>query len=972
MALVEGARSRTGSFFRNACASERKIFMKQNRCPIRLNHHVYPLVVGSTDKITFENWETSGSTVQLTAWTEIPQENILWRSSNPEVAPVSDGLVRGRTTGSAVISACLPSGEEDCCQILVIDNITRNTVLRLRLNAEQLTLSCGAHAVLHPLIEPEDTLGNGAMNRNVLFFSDNEAVASVDASGQVRALAPGDACVRAVSADVGRTARCRIHVTGEIQAQKGQQTVPEYSSIESILLTAGEYRRLPISPSLALASSRPDVADVSADGTLTAYSCGQASLYVTALQGGFCRQIPVRVQAPASAPREIRLNQEELYLKEGETFELYGLAFPASFPEVSFSWETDRPELLSFREKKKNCFGAETVSIHALRAGNAHVTIRLGQLTARCRVIIEASGNTTSFSGQADTAFRSGSKFVPLEAASIPEEKHCPQNIPVPEEKSCLQNVHIPAESISTDTVTMYWNRNCLPDIPRFDRYEALLRRRGETGWHRDAFTRKLAHTFRSLLPDTDYEFRILALDSDGRTLAEASVCARTRRLNAVLDVTAPPYLASGNGFHNDTLAIQRAIEDCPPGGEVLLPFGHIFLCGALFLKSDMTFRVDGILLGSPDPKDYPPIITRWEGWRKLEQKASEWPNSTPELPDNHMAHASLLNAGVYDEGGSTHPGPCRLKNLVICGSGMINGNGFRLAYNEGPNHHSVGGGRPVPFSTRQDPTLRGRCILLQNEQNVCVRDLTVCYGPSWTIHAIYCEHVSFEHLQIISKGDGTTGAADDICILNGDGIDPDSSRHVQIFDCVFHTGDDAVAIKSGRNREGNELDLPSAHIRVTDCESSDSKGGFCIGSEQAGGAHDILWQNLTVSRISLFGLWVKSCAARGGLVERIVWRDCILTDTQGAVFLEDAYHSSNANPAKVLPEVCHQTFENIRCTGTHAFGIRIVGLEEKPIHDISFRAVSFESLPADGKLFTLRNTERISFRQITCSTSPS
>ena len=215
------------------------------------------------------------------------------------------------------------------------------------------------------------------------------------------------------------------------------------------------------------------------------------------------------------------------------------------------------------------------------------------------------------------------------------------------------------------------------------------------------------------------------------------------------------------------------------------------------------------------------------------------------------MAHASLLSAGVYDEGGSTRPGPCRLKNLVICGSGMINGNGFRLAYNEGPNHHDAGGGCPVPFSTRQDPTLRGRCILLQNAQNVCVRDLTVCYGPSWTIHAIYCEHVSFEHLQIISKGDGTTGAADDICILNGDGIDPDPSRHIQIFDCVFHTGDDAVAIKSGRNREGNELDLPSAHIRVTDCESSDSKGGFCIGSEQSGGAHDILWQNLTVSRIS-------------------------------------------------------------------------------------------------------------------------
>ena len=939
--------------------------MKQDSFPIRLNHHVYPLVVGSTDKITFENWETSGSTVYLSAQTDVPKENILWRSSNPEVAVVSDGLVRGRTTGSAVISASLPSGEEDCCQILVIDNITRNTVLQLRLNAEQLTLSCGTYAVLHALLEPEDTLENGAMNRSVLFFSDNETVASVNTSGQVQALAPGDACISAVSADVGRIARCQIHVTEEMQTETLPEKLPGLTDDGSILLTAGESLHLSSTPSITLASSRRDVADISADGTLTTYSDGKAVIFMTAVQGGACREIPVFVRRPSAAPREIWLNQKELYLEEGESAALYGLSDPASFSEVSFSWETDRPDLLSLTDKRKNCFGADSITVHALRTGSAHVKIRLGQLTALCRVHITAKGYMASCTPsipQNDAVFQESSLSS---AFSVHPAEWT-------EEQRCLRNVYVPTESITAGSITVYWNRDCLPDVPRFDQYEAQIRRKGDSVWCRDAFTQKLAHTFRNLLPDTDYEFRILALDSDGHTLAEALTAAQTQPISTVLDVTAPPYLASGNGFHNDTLAIQRAIEDCPPDGEVLLPSGHIFLCGALFLKSDMTFCVEGILLGSQDPKDYPLIISRWEGWRKLEQKASEWSNSTPELPDNHMVHASLLNAGVYDEGGSIHPRPCHLKNLVICGNGMINGNGFRLAYNEGPNQYNAGGGLPVPFSTRLDSTLRGRCILLQNAENVCIRDLTVCYAPSWTIHAIYCEHVSFEHLKVISKGDGTTGASDDICILNGDGIDPDSSRFIQIFDCVFHTGDDAVAIKSGRNREGNELNLPSSYIRVTDCESSDSKGGFCIGSEQAGGAHDILWQNLTVSRISLFGLWVKSCAARGGLVERIIWRDCILTDTQGAIYLEDAYHGGNANPSESLPEIRQQTFENICCTGKNGFGIRIVGLKEKPIHDISFRAVSLESLPSDEKLFTLKNAERISFQQLTCSAVPS
>ena len=60
--------------------------------------------------------------------------------------------------------------------------------------------------------------------------------------------------------------------------------------------------------------------------------------------------------------------------------------------------------------------------------------------------------------------------------------------------------------------------------------------------------------------------------------------------------------------------------------------------------------------------------------------------------------------------------------------------------------------------------------------------------------------------------------------------------------------------------------------------------------------------------------------------------------------------------------------WQNLTVSRISLFGIRVVGLDEKPIHDISFRAVSFESLPADGKLFTIQNTERISFRQVACS----
>lgn len=80
---------------------------------ISLDRTVYPLVVGNTSKFTFDDWETSGSTVQLRALVKHPtytDEDVVWTSEDPEIAVVENGLVRGRTTGFTKIAASLPSG----------------------------------------------------------------------------------------------------------------------------------------------------------------------------------------------------------------------------------------------------------------------------------------------------------------------------------------------------------------------------------------------------------------------------------------------------------------------------------------------------------------------------------------------------------------------------------------------------------------------------------------------------------------------------------------------------------------------------------------------------------------------------------------------------------------------------------------------------------------------------------------------
>ena len=74
-------------------------------------------------------------------------------------------------------------------------------------------------------------------------------------------------------------------------------------------------------------------------------------------------------------------------------------------------------------------------------------------------------------------------------------------------------------------------------------------------------------------------------------------------------------YGAKGDNQTDDTVALQQAINACgdlSTGGTVLLAKGKWFVSGALWLRSNLTFVVEGGLIGSTDPKAYPLTYTRY------------------------------------------------------------------------------------------------------------------------------------------------------------------------------------------------------------------------------------------------------------------------------------------------------------------------------------------------------------------------
>lgn len=279
-----------------------------------------------------------------------------------------------------------------------------------------------------------------------------------------------------------------------------------------------------------------------------------------------------------------------------------------------------------------------------------------------------------------------------------------------------------------------------------------------------------------------------------------------------------------------------------------------------------MTLEIErgAVLKGTSNPSDYVPfVLNRFEGWEM-------------------DTHASLLNAGRLD-----HAGPSNVRNLRVRGEGVISGGGKALSDAIRAEYPGVKGLR-----------VRGRLILLMNAADVEVSGLTLEEPPGWLLHFVYSERLSLHGLTIHSE------------VRNGDGIDPDSSRDALIFNNTFSTGDDCIAIKSGKNPEGNRIARPSENIRIFDCRFERGHG-ISIGSEMSGGVRGVVIEDCVAGPL-LHGLQIKATPARGGFVEDVVVRDCDLR--QITIYTELPYNN-DGEAAPTPPIFRNFRFENIDLT---------------------------------------------------------
>ncbi len=381
-------------------------------------------------------------------------------------------------------------------------------------------------------------------------------------------------------------------------------------------------------------------------------------------------------------------------------------------------------------------------------------------------------------------------------------------------------------------------------------------------------------------------------------------------------------YGAVGDGVADDSVAFQKAIAACAAagGGRVVVPEGR-FLTGPIQLKSNVDLHVvkGATILFKTDPAAYlPRVLTRFEG---------------VEL----MGLSPLIYAYAQ-------------KNVAVTGEGLLDGQADEQHWWPAKGNRNFGwaAGAPNQLNARKrlfdmaeqgvpvaqrvfgpEDRLRPSFVEPYLCTNVLIEGVTIRRSPMWELHPTLCRNVTVRGVTIDTHGP------------NNDGCDPESCRDVLIEGCSFNTGDDCIAIKSGRNADGRRLHAPAENIIIRNCAMKDGHGGVSVGSEISGGARNVFIEKCRMDSPNLErALRLKTNAMRGGVMDGIYMRDVTVGQVAIAVLDIDYSYEEGANgPFK--PIVRDVELRGVTSRKSQ-YAIFLKGFPSAPIEDVRVVGCTF------------------------------
>ena len=389
--------------------------------------------------------------------------------------------------------------------------------------------------------------------------------------------------------------------------------------------------------------------------------------------------------------------------------------------------------------------------------------------------------------------------------------------------------------------------------------------------------------------------------------------------------------------------AINKAIATCSKngGGRVVIPEGT-FITGAITMLSKVNLHIEknGVLLFAFQPELYPIVPTRWEG-------IDCW-NLQPCVYAYKQTDIAITGQGTIDGGGENDTW------WKWCGKDHYGWKEGIISQKSGSRARLLKMAEDgVDMNERKfgpQDGLRPQLINFNQCDGILIEDVTLLRSPFWVIHPLLSKNITVRGVHINNDGP------------NGDGCDPESCDGVLIENCFFNTGDDCIAIKSGRNNDGRLWGRPSENIIIRNCEMQNGHGGVVLGSEISGGCRNVFAENCKMDSPDLDRvIRIKTNTCRGGIIENLYARNIEVGQCGESVLkINLDYEPKEICCRGYAPTVRNINIENITCQKSK-YGVQIIALDSVcNVYDINVKNCRFNGVK-DGN-FESGQTRNINF----------
>lgn len=349
---------------------------------------------------------------------------------------------------------------------------------------------------------------------------------------------------------------------------------------------------------------------------------------------------------------------------------------------------------------------------------------------------------------------------------------------------------------------------------------------------------------------------------------------------------------AVNGGYTLNTKAFADAIDAVSKkgGGKVVIPPG-IWLTGPIILKSNIELHAEtgALIKFSTDKSLYPIIETSFEG-------LNTWRCISP-IYGKNLENIAFTGNGVWDGSGEVWRQVKKSKltesqwKKFVASGGVLNEKKESWYPSETFMKAAVGADQNVrlDLKTKEEfeaihDFLRPVMVSIQNSKRVLFDGPVFQNSPAWNIHPLMVEDLIVRNVTVRNPWYSQ----------NGDGLDVESCKNVLVENSSFDVGDDAICIKSGKDKDGRDRGVPCENIIVRNNIVYHGHGGVTVGSEMSGGVKNLHVSNCTFMGTDV-GLRFKSTRGRGGIVENIYISDIFMTDIPSQAISFDLYYGGKS-----------------------------------------------------------------------------